>query len=83
MTRAVFIILAALSVFAFPWQYAAVLIFVAALYLPPVGVALGVTYDALYYAHGWPIATIAGFIATIAAFFLARIIRSRISAVTL
>ena len=85
MTRAVFIVLAAASTLLFPWQYGAVLIFIAALYVPLVGVSLGVIYDALYYAHGagWPIATIAGVVGSIAAFFIARFVRSRISDITL
>lgn len=83
MTRSIFIVLATISVIAFPWQYAMVLIFIAALYLPPVGLSLGIVYDALYWAHGWPIATITGALGSLAAFFLARFIRSRISAVTL
>jgi len=85
MIRAIFIVLAAASTLLFSWQYAAALIFIAALYVPLVGVSLGVIYDALYYAPGagWPIATIAGIIGSIAAFFIARLIRSRVSGVAL
>ncbi|HVW71712.1 MAG TPA: hypothetical protein VHB93_01010 [Candidatus Paceibacterota bacterium] len=81
MIRGVFIVLAAVSVLLFPWPYAIVLIFLASLYVPLIGISLGVIYDALYWAHGvgWPVATLAGAAGSIAAFFLARFLRSRLT----
>jgi hypothetical protein len=83
MTRTIFIIFAPLSIIAFPWQFAAVIIFIASLYVPVIGISLGIVYDALYYTAGWPVGTLVGALCTVVAFFTARVIRSRISAVTL
>jgi hypothetical protein len=85
MMRAAAIVLAAVSVFAFPWPLAAVLIFIASLYLPAVGISLGILYDVLYYAHGagWPWGTILGALGSIAAYFLAGFLRSRVSDISL
>ncbi len=85
MIRTVFIVLASASIFLFPWPYAAVLVFIGALYVPMIGVSLGVIYDALYWTHGigWPIATTAGALGSLAAFFLARFIRTRVSDISL
>ncbi|HVX90449.1 MAG TPA: hypothetical protein VHC20_02310 [Candidatus Paceibacterota bacterium] len=85
MTRSVLMVLAAVSVFLFPWPYVTALVFLAALYVPLIGISLGVIYDALYYTQGggWPVATLAGIVGSVAAFFLARFIRSRIADVSL
>lgn len=81
MIRSVLFILTFAALFAFPWPYAALIAFLASLYIPPVALAFGVFSDALYYTHGtgFPVASLYGVIGFIVAFFANRFIRSNIT----
>lgn len=79
--RSTLFFLAAVGLFAFPWPYAAALVFAFALYVPPAAFVFGLLADALYYTSevGLPLATMYGACASVIAFFMNRFIRSRIS----
>ncbi len=82
MIRYVFAVLAIVGVFVFPWGFTLFLTAVAAYFLPPVAILVGVLYDAFYYAPGaafMPTATLIGIALAIAAYFIRRFVHSRIS----
>ncbi len=84
MIRIPLFILAFFGIFAFPWPYAAALAFIAALFVPPIGLAFGLLSDALYYAHGgWPVATFYGIAGCVIAYFINKFLRARVSDLSL
>lgn len=71
------VVSACASLLLFPWMVTAVLALLAAVFVPLLPLALGMLADALYLPpHAWPLATLAGLIATLAAF----LVRRRLSA---
>ncbi len=52
MMRGMVPVVALLSLFIFPWQVSLVCVFVAALFVPPAGLALGIIADLVYYTPG-------------------------------
>jgi hypothetical protein len=81
MIRAILVAAAILAPFFFPWPYAALLAFVAALYFPMLGLFLGVFFDFLYYTPGaahFPHATVFGACGALIAFVVRRFIKTRI-----
>lgn len=72
---------ALVSLFYFPWPVTLVLIFIAALCLPVLGLALGALTDLVYYtpaASGVPWFLIAGAGATACALLVHRFVKTRI-----
>ena len=70
-----------LSVFFFPWPVTLVLIFIAALCLPVLGLALGAFADLIYFnaaAAGVPSFLIMGLVATLVALLVHRFVKTRI-----
>jgi hypothetical protein len=81
MTRIIVITIAALGVFFFPWPYAMFLAFIAALFIPVLGLVFGLLSDLLYFSHSAshvPWATIIGAFSSAVAFFVRRFIKTRI-----
>jgi hypothetical protein len=61
------------SAFLFPWPLTALLALAAASWEPLAPLAAGILLDALYWtpaAGAWPYATLAGLLATVAAYFV-------------
>ena len=72
-------ILAVLSPFFFPWPYALVIGFVAALFFPPIALIVGVLIDALYFGgSGLPLFTLYGIIGAAMAYFVHQFVKTRI-----
>ena len=85
MLKYLLVALAFCSLVFFPYHVTLLLLFAAALAVPFAGIALGVTADALYFAHGLqrvPTLSILGLVATIAAIFLRRFVRTHITQVS-
>lgn len=81
MMRAMPTILALIALFVFPWQVSMVALFVAALFMPAAGIALGVIADIVYYVPGAffvPYFTLFGAGATIASVLVHRFVKTRI-----
>lgn len=64
--------------FLIPWFIAVPMAIVAALYVPPIAIVVGLIYDFLYYTGGVPYFTIAGFVTAGIAYFVHRFIKTRI-----
>lgn len=79
MRKALAIILALLSPLLFPALLALVVVFVASVVVPPVGILSGILADALYRAPGMPpYATLLGALATASGYVMHRFIKTRI-----
>lgn len=81
MIRIVFIFFAFLSPFFFPFPATLILAFCASIFLPPVGILVGLLTDVLYYTPAvstLPIATLAGAGISVIAFFVRRFLKTRI-----
>lgn len=81
MMRAMPTILALIALFVFPWQVSMVAVFVAALFMPAAGIALGVIADIVYYVPGasfMPYFTLFGAGATLASVLVHRFVKTRI-----
>jgi hypothetical protein len=70
MTRSAATAAAFVSAIAFPWPATVALALGVALFEPLVPLAVGIFVDALRYSGGWPLATIAGALATAAAYLV-------------
>jgi len=81
MMKAAISIGALLSSLFFPPLVVVLIVWCAALYVPPVALAAGLITDALYYvpeASAFPVATAVGFLGMLAAFFVRRLIEARV-----
>lgn len=79
--RAMPALLALIALFVFPWQVALVGVFLAALFIPTAGVALGVLADIVYYVPGaafLPYFSLLGLVATVLALLVQRFVKTRI-----
>jgi hypothetical protein len=80
MRAALAIVVACLAPLLFPVALASLLVLLAAVIVPPVGLLAGVIADALYYTPGvhLPYATFAGLLATGIGYVVHRFIKTRI-----
>ena len=78
VTAILFLALATLAPFYFPWQFALLVAIIAALFVPPAAIITGGLLDILYYAGGAiPYFTIIGIFIAIIAFFVQQFIKTR------
>lgn len=80
--RYVFLALALLSIFFFPYPLTVLLSFVASLYVPIAGLLIGILADLVYYtphASSLPLATMYGAAASLLAYILRRFVRARLA----
>ena len=76
---ALFLALAALAPFYFPWQAALLISIICALVIPPAAIITGALLDMLYYnGTGLPFFSIIGIFIAIIAFFVQQFIKTRI-----
>ena len=78
MIRYALIGLAFLSLFVFPWPLTVALTFVASLYIPPLALLMGALAEILYGTGGMPYALIVGVVGSVVAYFVRRLIKTRI-----
>ncbi len=79
LTAILFLALASLAPFYFPWPFALLLGAVASLIIPPVAIITGGLLDILYYGGvGLPYFTIIGILIAIIAFFVQQFVKTRI-----
>lgn len=81
MMRLVLIVLGFLSLFFFPWPFTLVLAFLAAFYVPPLGLLFGVLSDVLYFASGasfYPLGTLLGIVGFLLALVVHDFVKTRI-----
>lgn len=78
MIRIVFIVLALLSPFLFPWQLTVALTLVAAYFVPGMALVVGALMEALYGTFGVPYALIWGVLGFIVAIIVQRLVKARI-----
>jgi hypothetical protein len=81
MIRTVFIVCAFLSPLLFPFPLTVVFVFIASVFLPPVGLMIGALIDALYYTPGasfWPLGIVLGITFTVLGTLVRRFIKARI-----
>jgi hypothetical protein len=79
LINGLFLALASLAPFFFPWQFALAVGIIASLIVPPAAVITGGLLDILYYdGTGFPYFTIIGIIVAIIAFFVQQFIKTRI-----
>ena len=81
MMRAMPTILALIALFVFPWQVSFVAVFIAALFMPVAGIALGIIGDIVYYVPGAsfvPYFTLLGALVTAVSILVHRFVKTRI-----
>lgn len=86
MMRALFVLLAFLSLFLFPYPYTVLLSLIASLYLPFAALVVGVLADILYFSPlppssgglSLPVGTLLGALLSVLALFVRRFVKTRI-----
>lgn len=76
--RTLLCLVAIISPILFPWLLATFIGIIAALFVPPIAIMLGIMFDLLYYTGGVPYFSIAGLVVAGIAFVVHRFIKTRI-----
>jgi len=81
MVRTILIVLALITPFVMPWQFALIVGVAASYFVPPLALVLGVLFEVLYGAGGFPTALVAGIIICALMFGVRHFVKARIMSV--